>query len=129
MRLDFAALAQRQRIARMQRRVLIALAGLSAGPLVSHAAPTGGRVTHGHGSITQNGSQTTIRAGNNAVFNWQSFNIAKGETTTFVQPSAASVAWNRITDKNPSQIFGNLNANGFVVLFNRSGFYFGPDSV
>ena len=129
MKLDFAALAHRQRITRMQRRVLIALAGLSAGPLASHAAPTGGRVTHGSGSITQNGSQTTVHAGNNAVVNWQSFNIAKGETTTFIQPSAASVAWNRITDKNPSQIFGNLNANGFVVLFNQSGFYFGPDSV
>jgi large exoprotein involved in heme utilization and adhesion len=29
----------------------------------------------------------------------------------------------------PSQIFGNLNANGTVILANANGFYFGPNSM
>ena len=61
--------------------------------------------------------------------NWSSFNIRPGETTTFLQPSANSVVFNQIGDANPSQIFGNLNANGTVILANAKGFYFGPNSM
>jgi len=32
-------------------------------------------------------------------------------------------------DPNLSQVWGNLNANGWVVLMNQNGFYFGPNSV
>src|ERR1039457_1245535 len=62
------------------------------------------------------------------MLNWQSFNIAAGETTVFNQPSISSVVINRINDANPSQIVGTLRANGIVVLLNLSGFYFGPNS-
>jgi len=91
--------------------------------------PQGMTVGSGTASLNQNGAQMTINAGNNAFINWRSFNIAAGETTTFVQPNSHSVVWNQINDANPSQILGNLNANGFVVLMNQNGFYFGKDSV
>ncbi len=88
--------------------------------------PTGGTVATGTATITTSGSQLTIQQTSaNAFINWQSFNIAAGETTTFVQPSSSSVAWNQINDVNPSQILGNLNANGFVILQNSAGFYIG----
>src|SRR5882757_7534892 len=90
------------------------------------ANPTGMTVQSGAASMQLNGSTLTINAGNNAVLNWQSFNIATGEKTIFNQPSAASVVWNNIHDQSPSQIFGSLQANGIVVLLNSSGFYFGP---
>ena len=64
-----------------------------------------------------------------AILNWSSFNIAAGETTTFIQPSASSIVFNEIGSANPSQIFGNLNANGTVILANAHGFYFGPNSM
>jgi len=92
------------------------------------ANPTGMTVGRGSASVHQSGSQLTVTAAQNAILNWQSFNIAAGETTTFVQPSASSIVWNRINDQNPSQIYGNLTANGVVVLMNQSGFYFGPNS-
>jgi filamentous hemagglutinin family protein len=92
------------------------------------ANPTGMTVGSGTASIHQSGSQLTITASQNALLNWKSFNIAAGETTTFQQPSASSIVWNRINDPNPSQIFGSLQANGIVVLLNSSGFYFGPNS-
>jgi filamentous hemagglutinin family protein len=91
-----------------------------------HANPAGGTVTQGSATFNTSGSQLTInQTSANAVINWQSFNIGAGETTTFVQPSSTSVAWNQINDLNPSQILGNLNANGYVVLQNSSGFYVG----
>src|SRR5487761_2399165 len=103
---------------------LLAL-GFAANGLANPAGLTVGR---GSGSAQQNGSHLTVTASQNAVLNWNSFNIAAGETTTFIQPSATSIVWNRINDKNPSQIFGSLQANGVVVLLNSSGFYFGPNS-
>ncbi len=93
------------------------------------ANPEGMMVTSGSATAQQNGAQLTITASQNAFLNWQSFNIASGETTTFQQPSAASIVWNRINDPNPSQIWGHINANGVVVLMNQSGFFFGPGSV
>jgi filamentous hemagglutinin family protein len=92
------------------------------------ANPTGMVVQRGNATLTINGTQLTINAGNNAVLNWQSFNIGNGETTTFNQPSAGAIVWNRIGGQSASQIYGNLNANGVVILLNSSGFYFGPNS-
>jgi filamentous hemagglutinin family protein len=92
------------------------------------ANPTGMTVASGTATASQSGPQLTITTSQNAFLNWQTFNIAAGETTIFQQPSAQSVVWNRVNDPNPSQIFGNLQANGIVVLMNSSGFYFGPNS-
>jgi filamentous hemagglutinin family protein len=89
------------------------------------ANPTGPTVSNGTVSFTSQGTHFTINASDHAFINWQSFNIGTGETTTFVQPSPTSVVWNQINDPNPSQILGNLNANGYVVLQNSSGFYIG----
>ena len=90
-----------------------------------HANPTGGTVAQGSASFKSSGSQFTVTTAGNAYINWQSFNIAAGETTTFVQPSATSVVWNQINDPNASQILGTINANGYVVLQNQNGFLVG----
>ena len=92
------------------------------------ANPHGLTVQSGSATATVNGSQLTVTASQNSFLNWQSFNIAAGETTIFQQPSASSIVWNRINDPDPTQIFGSLQANGIVVLLNSSGFYFGPHS-
>lgn len=95
----------------------------------AEANPTGLTVQSGSATAAANGSRLTVTAGNNAVLNWQSFNIAPGETTIFHQPSAASIVWNHINNgQNPSQIYGSLQANGVVVLLNSAGFYFGPNA-
>ena len=93
------------------------------------ANPTGLRISGGSASAQQLGSQLNITVSQSAVLNWSSFNIAAGETTTFLQPSSDSVVLNVIGGANPSQIFGSLNANGTVILENASGFYFGPNSM
>ncbi len=86
-------------------------------------------VTQGGAVFSSQGSQFTVKTSGNTFINWSSFNIGPGETTTFVQPSATSLVWNRINDPNPSQILGTLNANGLVVLQNTSGFYVGGQAV
>jgi filamentous hemagglutinin family protein len=93
------------------------------------ANPTGLRVGSGSASAQQLGSRLNVTVSQAAVLNWSSFNIAAGETTSFLQPSANSVVLNVIGGANPSQIFGSLNANGTVILENANGFYFGPDSM
>jgi len=89
------------------------------------ANPAAATVAQGRASFSSSGPQLTIHTSDRAYINWQSFNIGIGETTTFVQPSSSSLVWNKINDPNPSQILGNLNANGYVVLQNQSGFYIG----
>jgi filamentous hemagglutinin family protein len=69
-----------------------------------------------------------ISTSQDAVLQWNSFNIASGESTVFHQPSATSIVFNNINNANPTTIFGSLQANGIVVLENQSGFYFGPNA-
>ena len=52
------------------------------------ANPTGMTVHGGSATATSSGSQLTITTtSQNTVLNWQSFNIAAGETTIFQEPS------------------------------------------
>jgi filamentous hemagglutinin family protein len=97
--------------------------------LAATANPTGMTVHGGSATATSSGSQLTVTTTSQSAFlNWQSFNIAAGETTIFHEPSPTSIVWNQINNANPSQIYGSLQANGIVVLLNSSGFYFGPNS-
>ncbi|HEV2269391.1 MAG TPA: filamentous hemagglutinin family protein [Steroidobacteraceae bacterium] len=97
-------------------------------PCVSGACGPGvsGFVTAGAASVAQAGSKLTIdQSSENAILNWQSFNISADGTVQFVQPDAKAVALNEIYDSNPTQIFGALDANGRVFLINQNGIIFG----
>jgi len=94
------------------------------------ANPQGLTVTSGKATVTTSGNVETITQGTDkAILNWGSFNIGDGETTNFVQPSAGSVALNRIGGNSPSQILGMLNANGQIILVNPNGVFFGKNST
>ena len=57
------------------------------------AAPQGGQVTGGNGTVSASGNTTTIsQASDRLSLNWQSFNLGKNETVNFVQPSASALA-------------------------------------
>lgn len=53
--------------------------------------------------------------------NWHSFDIGKNKEVEFKQPTTNSVAYNRVTGGNASQIQGKLTANGKVYLANPNG--------
>jgi filamentous hemagglutinin family protein len=90
------------------------------------AQPTGGVVAAGAATISTGATSTTInQSTQNAVINWQSFNIAAGQSVQFVQPNSNSVALNRVLGADPSNILGSLSANGKVFLVNPNGILFG----
>src|SRR4029077_5865867 len=69
---------------------------------------------------------TVVNQSSNLLqLNWNTFNVTQGESVQFRQPSSTSVAFNRILDQNPSQIFGQVQGNGQVVLVNPNGFLIG----
>jgi trimeric autotransporter adhesin len=104
---------------------LLAAFGLTLGAF-AFANPTGGNVTSGSATITNNGTTTTInQSSNSAIINWQNFSIGANETVNFKQNSSSSVALNRVIGSDPSVILGNLNANGKVFLVNGNGVVFG----
>ncbi len=93
---------------------------------VAQAAPVGGNIVGGSGSINTNGLNTTIRQNTQSqVINWNSYNVKANETVNYLQPNASAISLNRILGNNASQIFGQINANGQVVLVNPNGIFFG----
>ncbi|MGB0398510.1 filamentous hemagglutinin N-terminal domain-containing protein, partial [Stenotrophomonas sp.] len=64
-----------------------------------------------------------------AILNWETFNIG-GNTTLSFQQNPDWAVLNRVNDPNarPSQILGQLKANGTVFVANRNGVVFGNNS-
>jgi len=94
---------------------------------LAQTLPTGGSISQGNGSLAVNGGTLTVKqTSDRMVADWQSFSIGAGNTVRFVQPSRSSVALNRVLGSDPSRIFGQLTANGQVILQNAAGVYFAP---
>ncbi|HEU4819525.1 filamentous hemagglutinin N-terminal domain-containing protein, partial [Janthinobacterium sp.] len=90
------------------------------------AGPAGGTVVAGQASINGAPGATVIKQGSqNAVINWSSFNIGKGESVQFQQPNSNAVALNRVLGSDGTTILGNLSANGKVFIVNPNGVLFG----
>src|SRR5487761_467729 len=122
--------AIRQFVRKELRAVTLGVAtaiGIGGGLPAAIANPIGGAVVSGQGSISSPNAATTLinQQSNQLTLNWSSFNIASGQTVRFVQPSSSAVALNNILSQSPSQIFGELDANGRVVLINPNGILFG----
>ena len=115
------------------RRISAALAiaaALAVGSSLHAAAsiiPTA--IEHGAATFAAHGPLTTITAANRTIIDYSRFNIPTGDTVRFIQPNAAATVLNRINSAVPSQIDGNLFANGVVYLVNPAGVMFGADSV
>ena len=78
-------------------------------------------------TVTQNQQQ--------ALLNWQTFNVGKETKVTFDQTAGGEnasqwIAFNKINDPSgvPSQILGSIDALGQVYLINQNGIIFGGSS-
>lgn len=113
----------------------VALACLSLGntqaqssPIISTALPQGASVSTGSATISTQGAAMAItQSTDKASINWQSFNIGSAASVNIAQPRANSVLLNRVVGNDPSQILGQLKANGQVILLNPNGVLFGKD--
>lgn len=70
-----------------------------------------------------------------AFINWNTFNIGKTTTLNFDQSAGGAsvgqwIVFNKITDPtgNPTQILGNIQAQGQVYVLNQNGIIFGGSS-
>src|SRR5690606_33575209 len=81
----------------------------------------------GSASIAGQGSANVVinQTSQRVVIDWNSFDIGANESATFHQPNSSSIALNRINNGNPTQILGNLSANGKIVVMNPNGIVFG----
>jgi filamentous hemagglutinin len=78
---------------------------------------------------------TIVQTAQQALLNWQTFNIGKGTTLTFDQTGGGAsasqwIAFNKVNDPSgvPSQILGSLDAIGQVYIINANGIIFGGSS-
>lgn len=105
---------------------MISLGFASVSLAWSQTLPQGGRVSQGQVTISQSGQQMAITQSTaKAVVNWDSFDIGANAKVNIAQPSSQSVLLNRVLSDNPTQILGQLQANGQVVLVNPKGIVVG----
>ncbi|MGL6161261.1 YDG domain-containing protein, partial [Microbulbifer sp.] len=107
---------------------LLLAAGLSvpAAPALAEL-PGSGTISAGSGSISSDGTDMVVTQSSERLsVNWLSFSIGKDNSVTFEQPSASSIALNRVTGSDVSTIQGALSANGRVFLINPNGVLFNP---
>jgi len=96
-----------------------------------HAGPGGSSVHGGADFATVNtiGAITNInQLRSSVVIDWQSYNLNANEVVNYIQPGTSSIALNRIFGDSASQIHGQINANGNVILVNTNGLFFSPTS-
>jgi filamentous hemagglutinin family protein len=100
---------------------------LVAASSVAMANPQGGVVVGGSANFVQTPTEFQIhQQSDRALIEWQSFDIDAGETTRFLQPSASSIALNRVVNSDQiTRINGNLFANGRVIVINPNGVLIG----
>lgn len=96
----------------------------------AHAADAANAtVVAGSGSVTTNGLNTTItQTTQRLAIDWTSLSTRANETLVFSQPNASAIALNRITGTHPSELLGDLTANGQVFILNPNGILFGAGS-
>ncbi len=109
--------------------LVIALAAAYAlGSPNALANPNGAQVVSGQAALQTQGSQLTVTNSAGAIINWGGFSIGAGETTRFIQPSAASAVLNRVVGPDMSQLLGQLQSNGQVFLINPNGIVVGASA-
>ena len=87
--------------------------------------PQNPSVINGSAVISKNDKTLTIQQNSDKLItNWSSFNIDKDHTVKFNQPQSTSSALNRVQTNDPTYIYGNLTANGNVILINPNGVIF-----
>ncbi len=120
-------------------------------PNVPNGLGTGGLQVDGHVATdaswwqgadaptqTTNGGKVEVtvkQTAQQALLNWETFNVGKNTTLSFDQSAGGSnarqwIAFNKVNDPsaNPTQILGTIKAQGQVYIINRNGIIFGGSS-
>ncbi len=106
------------------------LAALLSGS-IAWALPENGQVIQGQIQMAQPNANILqiLQSSPTGIINWNSFGIGPQQLVQFLQPGSTSATLNRVIGQEPSQILGQLQANGRILLINPNGILFGPGSV
>jgi len=110
----------------------VMLSSLVSGSIGTAVAnPEDGVVKAGEADIRNVNSSTLVidQKTSRAAIDWKSFSIDGGETVNINQPSSSSTLLNRVVGDKLSNIRGQLNANGNVILVNPNGIVLGRGSL
>jgi filamentous hemagglutinin family protein len=106
--------------------VFLVMSHLLSMPQNLWALPQVSEVVHGEANFEVVSHHIlNVAVSDQAIIEYNSFDIAANETVNFTLPDINAVALNRILGTDTSQILGNLNANGNLILVNTNGFFFG----
>lgn len=103
---------------------LLALQSALVVSMGTYALPQGGNATNATIDNSVAGTVNINQSASRAVIEWNSYNIAAGETVRYTMPTGGAIL-NLINQGSASQINGNLLANGAVYLVNPHGILFG----
>ncbi|SMR78470.1 filamentous hemagglutinin family N-terminal domain-containing protein, partial [Marinobacterium sediminicola] len=100
---------------------------LQAAPAVDEL-PSGAAIQQGQAIITQTDNVMNIQQNTSRlVTDWNTFNIGSDAIVNFLQ-QRSDLALNRVLSGDPSQILGQLNAQGTVIIANPAGVLFGSSA-
>src|SRR4051812_38654372 len=92
------------------RAMAVAVSAALSGVIAQSAEAKGGikveKVARGQARFETRGPNTQITAGDRTIINYRQFDVARGESVKFVQPSPESRVLNRINSAEPSHIDG-----------------------
>ena len=124
--IDQSAKTRDGRSGLVRLHLVLVVAGLVPGKAL--ALPEGLVVQGGVIGVSQPDAATLLiqQGTDRAAGDWRSFNIGAGERVTIQQPSATSLMLARVIGGVGTEIFGQLNANGGLLLLNPHGVLIGP---
>lgn len=104
--------------------------GMAYAVPASNALPSGENVASGSATFDRSvNNQLTVNQGSTkAIINWNSFDVGSNGKVIFDQPDTSSIALNRVTSASPTEIFGQVTANGQLFIVNPNGITFGAGS-
>lgn len=94
----------------------------------SDALPVLGNIASGSATITTDPPLKQLQVNQHSdrlIANWNSFNVGTNAQVIFKQPDASSIALNRISATAASRIFGQVHANGQLIMVNPAGITIG----
>ncbi|MFA5250616.1 MAG: filamentous hemagglutinin N-terminal domain-containing protein, partial [Parachlamydiales bacterium] len=103
--------------------------GAVAGSSTLFALPQGHTVVAGQAEFSSQENKLTVLASDQAIINYQTFNLREGEKIEFVQPSVKACLLNRVVGGDISRLLGEIRSNGRIFLVNPQGIYFGREAV
>ncbi len=104
--------------------------GMAYAVPAANTLPSGENVASGSATFdrTLSNQLTVNQASTKAIINWNSFDVGSNGKVVFDQPDTSSIALNRVTSASPTEIFGQVSANGQLFIVNPNGITFGAGS-